>query len=332
MNALFARRSLIFALVGIVIVSAALFAFGHRSATMRGIIQNSPIVQTLGAVRMAKTLAAEAVADGLMQDSNRYAAGAPAPNAASLAMTVPQGRMIPPPPKGSRGPSQLIRTATISLEVSDVSKALRDATLIADEQLGDVIGLNDTTPSSTDEPHTATMAIRVPEYRFEQTLDAFGRLGKVTTKSVSAQDVSDQLVDAQARLRNLRRTESDMLGIMDRSGNIDQVLNVTQQISSVREQIERLDAQIQSMQYQVSYSTVNITFTTPMVVTTPTGWALLSVAWKNATSAARDFAVSLVSLALWVAAFSPYALIVVGFGWFLARRLRAISPSAKPSA
>jgi hypothetical protein len=176
------------------------------------------------------------------------------------------------------------------------------------------------------------MAIRVPQYRFEQTLDALGRLGKVTNKSISAQDVSDQLIDAQARLRNLRRTEMDMLGIMDRSGNIDQVLTVTQQISSVREQIEQLDAQIQGMQYQVAYSTINISFTSPVVVTTPTGWGLLGLAWKNATSAARDFGISLVSCALWLLAFTPYLLVVGIFAWLLFRRVRAMTtPSPKTS-
>jgi hypothetical protein len=244
---------------------------------------------------------------------------------------APLPRLIPPAPRGGRGPSQLIRTANVSLEVSDVTKALRDATLITDEELGDVIGLSDETPSSPDQSHTATMSIRVPQYRFEQTLDALGRLGKVASKSVSAQDVSDQLVDAQARLRNLRRTEMDMLGIMDRSGNIDQVLNVTQQISSVREQIERLDAQIQGMQYQVAYSTVNISFTSPVVVTTPTGWAVLGAAWKNATDAARDFGISLVSFALWLVAFAPYALAAAFLLWLAVGRVRALA-ALRPKA
>ena len=246
---------------------------------------------------------------------------------------APLPRLVPPPPRGGRAPSQLIRTANVTLEVPDVSRALRDATLVTDEELGDVIGLSDETPSAPDQTHTATMSVRVPQYRFEQTLEALGRLGKVTNKSVNAQDVSDQLVDAQARLRNLRRTEMDMLGIMDRSGNIDQVLNVTQQISSVREQIERLDAQIQGMQYQVAYSTVNISFFGPVVVTTPTGWAVLGESWKNATSAARDFGIGLVSFALWLLAFSPYALVAVLLLWFAVRRVRALGAvSPKPTA
>ncbi len=236
--------------------------------------------------------------------------------------------LVPPPPRRGRGPSQLIRTAAISLEVVDVERALKTATALTDEQLGDVIGLNDDTPTSENATHTATMEIRVPQYRFEQMLDALGALGKVRSKSVSAQDVSDQIVDAQARLRNLRRTETDILNIMDRSGNIEQVLNVTQQLGGVREQIERLDAQIQGMQYQVAYSTINITFASPVVVTAPTGFAVLAGAWKNALGSLRDFTVGLLSLGLWLVAFSPYLIVLGLLTAFVLHRIRSQSVGA----
>lgn len=307
------------------IVVVALF----HNASHRRSIEGAPVAVVAPVAREA-IFAAKSLPMGAPQAASAHAE-AVISDVAQGSGPAPVPRLIPPPPRGGRGPSQLIRTANVSLDVSDVSRALRDATLITDEQLGDVIGLNDETPSTPDQAHTASMSIRVPQYRFEQTLDALGRLGKVTSKSVSAQDISDQLVDAQARLRNLRRTETDMLGIMDRSGNIDQVLNVTQQISSVREQIERLDAQIQSMQYQVAYSTVNISFTTPVAVTTPTGWAVLGAAWKNATAAARDFGIGLMSFALWLVAFAPYALVAALLLWFAVRRVRALA-AAGPKA
>jgi hypothetical protein len=295
---------------------------GGPAAVVRPVAQRS--VFAAKSLPMGAPVAESAVNDSAaITDTEVVAANSSGP--------APLPRLVPPAPRGGRGPSQLIRTGNVSLEVSDVTRALRDATLITDEELGDVIGLSDETPSTPDQPHTATMSIRVPQYRFEQTLDALGRLGKVASKSVSAQDVSDQLVDAQARLRNLRRTEMDMLGIMDRSGNIDQVLNVTQQISSVREQIERLDAQIQGMQYQVAYSTVNISFMSPVVVTTPTGWAVLGAAWKNATDAARDFGISLVSFSLWLVAFAPYALAAALLLWLAVGRVRALA-AVRPKA
>jgi len=242
-----------------------------------------------------------------------------------LAPPAGDGAIPLPPLRRGRGPSQLIRTASVRLEVADVETALKAATALTDEQLGDVIGLDDESPTSQSAAHTATMEIRVPQYRFDQMLGALGALGKVRSRSVSAQDVSDQIVDASARLRNLRRTEADILNIMDRSGNIEQVLDVTQQLGNVREQIERLDAQIQGMQYQVAYSTINITFVSSGVVATPRGFGLLAGAWKNALSSLRDVTVGILSLALWLVAFSPYILLAVLLAAYALHRVRASS-------
>ncbi|MDQ6767724.1 MAG: DUF4349 domain-containing protein [Candidatus Eremiobacteraeota bacterium] len=308
------------ALLALALLAIVVLAGLHRSiqSTSKMFPISSPAQVTMS---RANTAVADAPLAGVAM---------PAAVAGGREVGQPGGpRLVPPPPRGSRGPSQLIRTANLSLEVTDVTKALRTATSLTNAQLGDVIGLNDDNPASEDAVHTATMQIRVPQYRFEQMLDALGSLGKVKQKSVNAQDVSDQIVDAQARLRNLRRTEADILKIMDRSGNIEQVLNVTQQLGGVREEIERLDAQIQGMRYQVAYSTVNITFSSPAAVTTPTGFAVLAQAWKNALSSLRDVTVSLLSLGLWLLAFSPYIVVVALLVIFALARLRAHSLSTR---
>lgn len=319
MLARFTNKPLTLALFAGALLSIILFAAFHHVAGRRDnltptpVSEGNPVAEHMVTAN-ASTLGRVTVAD------NFAAAGGPA--AQPVSMPVPRPKAITPRPRSARGPSQLIRTANLNIEVTDVSKTLRAATSITEGQLGDVIGLNDETPSSDNAVHTGTMSIRVPQYRFEQTLDALGALGKVKSKSVNAQDVSDQLVDAQARLRNLRRTEADILKIMDRSGNIEQVLNVTQQLGSVREQIEQLDAQIQGMQYQVAYSTVNITFSSPVVVNVPTGFAILGEAWKSALATLRDFTVSLLSLGLWLLAFSPYIVVLALIAAFAMHRIR----------
>ena len=322
MLARFTNKPFALALIAGAVLSIILFAvFRHMAGGVRDYLtpatvsEGNPVLDHMAAMK-ASTLGRVAVAE-----QAHVIGGGPVSEPAP--MPAPTPRALMPRPRSARGPSQLIRTANLNIEVTDVSKSLRAATSITEGQLGDVIGLNDETPSSENALHTGTMSIRVPQYRFEQTLDALGALGKMRSKSVNAQDVSDQLVDAQARLRNLRRTETDILNIMDRSGNIEQVLNVTQQLSSVREQIEQLDAQIQSMQYQVAYSTINITLTSPLVVNVPTGFALLNEAWKNALASLRDFTVSLLSLGLWLVAFSPYIIVLALIAAFAMHRIRS---------
>ncbi|MDQ6780861.1 MAG: DUF4349 domain-containing protein, partial [Candidatus Eremiobacteraeota bacterium] len=161
-------------------------------------------------------------------------------------------------------------------------------------------------------------------YRFHHALDEFSALGRVTSRAESAQDAAGQIVDVQARLRNLRHTEGDILKIMDRYGDIEQVLRVTQELSNVREQIESLDAQLKGMQYQVAYSTITIYFSTPAAVADgPGSSALLGKAWEAAVASLKALTVSVLSLGLWVVAFSPYVVLLALAGVYLARRRRA---------
>lgn len=207
--------------------------------------------------------------------------------------------------------SQLIRTATVSLEVQNMDRAVHAASGIVDGELGDIITLDYRSGSQADAAQTASMQVRVPQYRFEQAMDQLASLGKVTSRTVNAQDVSDQIVDVQARLRNLRHTEADILKIMDRYGDIEQVLRVTQELGSVREQIETLDAQLKGMQYQVAYSTITIDFSSPAAVAPQSrATAILANAWHAALASLQGLTLALLSAGLWLVAFSPYVLVL----------------------
>src|SRR5271165_6317509 len=227
-----------------------------------------------------------------------------------------------PLPSGER--PQLIRTGTIDLLVPDVEQTLAQLQSLAQLQFGDVISLDDSTPSTPGVRHTAQVQLAVPADRFDQTMQALVKLGAVQSRNISAENVSDQIVDAQARLRNLRRTETDMLRILDRAGKIPDVLDETQQIAQVREQIEQLDAQVQSLQHRVAYSTISIAIEDEKPVTSaqPGMGAQLDDAWKAAVRELRNYTVRVAAVMLTIIAFAPYWLGVLLIALFIANRLR----------
>jgi anti-sigma factor RsiW len=219
---------------------------------------------------------------------------------------------------------QLIRTGEIGLLVPDVEHALAQLQMLAQTQFGDVISLNDETPSQPGIRHSAQVQISIPADRFDQVMNALAALGAVQSRSISAENATDQIVDGQARLRNLRRTEADMLRILDRAGKIPDVLEVTQQIAQVREQIEQLDAQVQSLQHRVAYSTISIDIEDekPVATAEPGIGTQLNDAWKAALRQVRTFSVRLASALLVIVAFAPYWLVLVIVALFVANRLR----------
>ncbi|MFM7424897.1 MAG: DUF4349 domain-containing protein [Elainella sp.] len=153
---------------------------------------------------------------------------------------------------------QLVKTGTVTLTVDAVAPALEKIATLTRQQQGDLLRLEDRLPDSSDPRHTALLQIRVPEQNLEATLKALTQLGTVQQQEIAAEDVASQLVDHQARLRNLRKTEATLLEIMNRSGSVADVLKVAQELSNVRNLIEQVDAQVKDLENRVAYSVVTI--------------------------------------------------------------------------
>ena len=174
------------------------------------------------------------------------------------------------------------------------------------------------------------MEIRVPAARFDSTMSALMQTGTVRERSTSAEDLGGTITDSSARLRNLRRTEADIRVIMDRSGNVSQVMDAENQLSQVREQIETLESQLKDMHGRIAYATIDVDMQEEVkaVSVTPTASSQLVSAWHDAIASLGAVTVSLIAMALWLVVFIPYLLAVFAVALLLyvqiRRRLRMI--------
>lgn len=204
---------------------------------------------------------------------------------------------------------QLIKKAELTLVVGSIDKSMQQVSALVKKQQGDILGFQESQPTDPSSRQTASMQLRIPSQKLDATLDALAKLGSVESRSLTAEDVSDQLVDFQARLKNLRKSEEALLKIMERSGTVRDVLQVSQQLSNTRESIERISAQLKSLQNQVAYSTINLNLQAAVsaapVSVTPVGLRVQE-SWGKATHSVSEFTMGLLSLTIWLFAFSPY--------------------------
>jgi hypothetical protein len=222
---------------------------------------------------------------------------------------------------------QLIKQASLVLIISDMDEAVETIQSIVRQAQGDVLNLQDyRSPQGV--AHQITLTVRVPQDRLEAVLADIQPLGEVRQQSLTAEDVSSQIVDLEARLRNLRRSESALLDIMERSGEIADVLEVSRELSQVRESIERIDAQQQALKRRVAYSEIHLTLESPTATVAPLRpvGETLGNTWQTATQSVKAFTVGGLKVALWLLAYSPY-LIIVGFLFWGGHRLRHRRPT-----
>ena len=232
---------------------------------------------------------------------------------------------------------QLVKTAELVVRVDSVTAAIQKVTKIINQQQGDVLRLNDQGHPDTTHRQTARMELRVPQEKLDRTLEQLSQLGIVQSRSLSAKDVSNQLVDYQARLRNLRKSEQVVLQIMERSGSIADVLKVSQELANIRASIEQIDAQLQQLQTQVAFSKISLTLEATIATTSPQRslGERLQEAFSQSTHAVGELTVGLLALSVWLLAFSPYIIGLCLFGLvgkrFLCRR-RSQQPLASSEA
>lgn len=251
-----------------------------------------------------------------------------APQAAVEAEADTSSPVVPPNDAAvAADQPQLVKQAQLSLVVDSIDEGLKSASQIIRAQQGDILDLQDNQIEAIQ--RTAYVRIRVPQANLDPLLAALGELGTVQQQGLSAEDVSTQIVDAQARLRNLRKSEESLLKIMERSGEISHVLEVSRELSRIREQVEQIDARVQNLKTQVRYSTVELTLAAA-VASQPIGRPLgetIGTTWREATQSVGDLTVGLMQVGLWLLAYSPYLLVVAIAGGVGYRTIRR-----KPSA
>jgi len=111
-----------------------------------------------------------------------------------------------------------------------------------------------------DQPQRADLTVRVPVEQLSAVLEKLRGLGRVKNEQISSEEVTEQVVDLEARLRNARVTEQRLIQVLnERTGKVRDILEVEREIARTRQEIERMDAQRQNLLRRAEMATLQVT-------------------------------------------------------------------------
>ena len=103
------------------------------------------------------------------------------------------------------------------------------------------------------------MIIRVPSASFEKLMDELLKESIYTNyKNISAQDVTAEFVDLEARLKTKKEVEERYRALLKQANKVPDILEVEKQLGTIREEIEASEGRLKLLKDQVSYSTINL--------------------------------------------------------------------------
>lgn len=198
----------------------------------------------------------------------------------------------------------IVRTGEMSLVVEEVSQASEEIAHLAASLGGYVVSSN---IWGEDEDERGWISIRVPDEQFEQALVELRDLAiRVESESTDSQDVTEEYIDLESRLKNAEATEQQYLALLEKAEDVEDILSIYNYLSQVRQEIEQIKGHMQYLERTTSMSLISVelepeTTAQPLV---RVGWSALEVL----KSAARGLVTAgqvLGTIAIWLLIFIP---------------------------
>ncbi|MEU7297006.1 DUF4349 domain-containing protein [Streptomyces exfoliatus] len=209
-------------------------------------------------------------------------------------------------PKAPAQQQHVIRTASLTVEVGDVTKALATARRVAATAGGRVE--NETT-ERVDEHHvTSHLVLRVPQERYDSVLNDLAGAGKLLARKADAKDVTEQVVDVESRIATQRASVARVRALMQRAEKLADIVTLEGELSRRQADLEALLAQQSSLKDKTSLATITLQLTQkekPLAEEKPEdgrpGFGdALSGGWNALVGAVAWIGVVLAALAPWL--------------------------------
>ena len=169
---------------------------------------------------------------------------------------------------------KIIRNADITIEVPSTTDAQHRVTSIAEAHGGFVVTSEAKQRESNDTGQRMLdikLVVRVPSNQFGTAFDEIKQLaGNTPAEQVTSQDVTEDFIDLEARIKTQKALEVQFLEIMRQAHKIEDALEVQRQIAEVRTEIEKLEGRKRFLENRSSLSTINVNIQTPKPVITVT--------------------------------------------------------------
>jgi hypothetical protein len=188
------------------------------------------------------------------------------------------------------GERKVIKTAYIDIEIESgkFEEAMFELTALA-EQNGGFVARSESYSDSEGNLTSGYITIRVPSNKYNSALDKIKAMGTIKSISSSGQDITQEYVDLESRLRNYQAQEEVLLDLMAQSKRVSDSLEVQKELNNVQGEIEVIKGRMNYLDNMVSFSTIDVYFHEPEPIKTASDWGFVQALKRGLRGAVTAF-------------------------------------------
>jgi hypothetical protein len=211
---------------------------------------------------------------------------------------------------------KIIKTGDIKFETNDLDATYKQITTAIKSHKATI--QNDTEGTEYGSVFRK-LIVRVPSATFDLFLSDISKgVSYFDNKEISSQDVTEEYIDIDARLKAKKVLESRYLELLKKANKVSEMLEIEAQLSSIREEIEAKEGQLRYMQSQISMSTITIEFYKKVAVEGGATISYASKIWNAITSGFNGFSSFFIGLlSIW-----PFLIILAVAAYYIRKRFK----------
>ncbi|WP_370946259.1 DUF4349 domain-containing protein [Amycolatopsis sp. cg5] len=146
---------------------------------------------------------------------------------------------------------KLVKTAKLSLAASDVPAIVDSVRQVA-------VGAGGYTGQERSDKHSATVSLAVPSDKLDTTLADLSKLGEVTSREQSTQDVTEQVVDVESRIATQKASVERVRALLGKANSVGEITSVEAELTTREAELESMQRRQQALAGSVAMSTISV--------------------------------------------------------------------------
>ena len=141
----------------------------------------------------------------------------------------------------------IVYIAAMSMSVFNLQEAMEAAEALPDKYGGYIASMTE-----------SSIVLRIPSKNLRKIMTTIGDLGVVESRSLQAQDVTDEFYDVESRIAALEKTHAQLLDLLGKARNVQEALEVRRSLDEIAMELEVLKGRMRKLQNMISFSTLTL--------------------------------------------------------------------------